>query len=89
MHTILHHPNVKKAKQFVQENTTLVACAATAVIASKLTYDIAVDHCLEKMTVYVATQENKNAMLQDAVSFLDHKGMWQEFINFAPRLQVD
>jgi hypothetical protein len=38
----------KKAKQFAQEHTTLVACGVTAVIASKFTYDITVNHCMEK-----------------------------------------
>lgn len=81
---------VKKAKKFANEHGTLVACAITAVIVSKITYDVTVEHCVEKFLPILNAAEERNDAAVNAMhytfNFLDSKGLMDEFINSDSRL---
>lgn len=77
---------VEKTKRFVEENKMLVACSVSALIASKLTYDMTVSHCMEKFAEYVENSENTiNVLaLQNivAIDFINQKNLGDELHEF-------
>lgn len=73
---------IDEVKHFVEENSMLVACAASALIASKFTHTVTVRHCTEKVGAYVVESERDRGhlLLQNRVmlDFINQKELGQE-----------
>lgn len=81
---------VQKTKKFAQENSTLVACALTAVVASKITYNITTDHCVAKYMPILRETEEKLATVDNVarycIAFIGEQGLMDKFVATDPRL---
>lgn len=95
-HMYDEHPvktRIRSTVQFVQRHQTLCACAATAVITARMTRDSEIA-ALKETAIYLVSAKNEEfaqagAMLQDAISFIDARGLTQEFLTWAPRLRQE
>lgn len=81
------HPTLKtrldQTKTFVKEHKTLVACATTAAITSKLSYDIAVKLTTKKFYSDDGDLYKTMMILAATWDFMERKGLSeQEYIDF-------
>lgn len=84
---------IRQTVQFVQRHQTLCACAATALLTARMTRDSEIA-ALKETTIYLLNADNERArqaaaMLQDCISFIDARGLTQEFFDWAPRLRQE
>lgn len=84
---------IRSTIRFVQRHQTLCACAATALITARLTRDSEIA-ALKETTIYLLNADTEQArqaaaMLQDCVSFIDARGLTDEFFRWAPRLRQE
>lgn len=81
----------KKAQQFAVENKALVACAVTAIVASKITYDFTCKEWTEKVADFYIKAENDMGVLslQNRVllDFVNSKELDDEFLDFINMLK--
>lgn len=81
----LIRPEIEKAKKFVKDHPTLTACIVTAVVTSRLSYDVACKDILND--VYDQTYQwghqagQMEVHLLEAYEFIDDKGLFEEFNN--------
>lgn len=80
---------VHQTKEFVQKHKTLAVCAATAAVTAYVVHDRDVTTLKEISAHLLLDEDERFAMLLDTTSFLDEKGLWKEFIEYAPRLKRD
>jgi ribonuclease HII len=80
---------IRRTILFVQRHPTLCACAATAVITAKLTRDDDIDTLKEMTSFFLANENAKLALSQDMASFIDARGLTDEFFQWAPRLRQE
>lgn len=78
---------LEKTKAFVKEHPTLVACAATAVVTHRLTRDSDVTKMKAIAAQLMLNEMERAALLTDTTSFIDAKGLTEEFFAFAPRMR--
>jgi hypothetical protein len=81
---------VKKTTTFVKEHRTLTACAVTAVVASKMTYTLAINSNrvadvaeLGFNLGYRACAHEYDLHHLTHLEFLDHNGLTEKFAEFA------
>jgi len=80
---------IRATVQFVRRHQTLCACAATAIITAKLTRDDDVASLKEMTNFFLANEGAKFALQQDMASFIDARGLTEEFFKWAPRLRAE
>lgn len=83
----LFKPEIDEIKEFVEEHQTIVACAATAVIAVILTRKV--DIRIAKKFAYEVGREAGAMHVQNALlrKFVFEKGLKEEFLHeFIPSL---
>jgi Zn-finger domain-containing protein len=83
--TVLHA--VRRTKQFVEEHPTVTACAVTALVTAKLVHDKDVDALKRATDLLLRKEEERFALLQDTTSFIDARGLSQDFFDWAPRMR--
>lgn len=78
---------IRQTVRFVQQHPTLCACAATAVITAKLTRDDDIATLKDMMGQLMLAEAERAALLTDTTSFIDARGLTEEFFAWAPRLR--
>lgn len=71
----LFGPEIAKAKKFIKEHPTLTACAVTAVVASKLTYNVTTDRIVDQIAEYFYEVGHESGIL------LAENTILREFVN--------
>lgn len=82
-------PVIDKTKVFVKKHRTAVACTATAVVTAYVVHDREVGALKAIAARQMLAQDDQLAMLLDTTSFIDAKGLSEEFFDFAPRMIRD
>ena len=78
---------IDKTKQFVKSHQTIITCAATAVVTAYVVHDKDIVRLKAIAARQMLKEDERLAMLLDAASFIDSKGLTEEFFDFAPRKQ--
>jgi hypothetical protein len=73
---------IRKAKQFIKENRTLVACACTYIVAAKITHDSVLKTATKNIGPVIdeLMRENEVVLLQNTVmlDFINRKELGGE-----------
>jgi hypothetical protein len=78
---------VEQTRQFVREHPTVSSCVATAVVTAYVVHDREITALKRIAVELLQDQHERNNLLMDITSFVDHKGLRTEFLNFAPHTQ--
>lgn len=78
---------IRRTAQFVQRHQTLCACAATAVITAKMTHDSDVAAMKNIAAQLLQNEGEKHNLLIDLTSFVDARGLREEFMAWAPNMR--
>jgi hypothetical protein len=80
---------VEKIKLFVKKHQTLVACSTAAAVTAYIVRDKDITRLKAIVAQQALKEDQKFALLLDVTSFIDHKGLTEEFYDFAPRFIRD
>lgn len=78
---------IRQTVRFVQQHPTLCACAATMVVTAKMTRDNDIATMKDITCQLMLKETERAALLTDTTSFIDARGLTEEFFAWAPRLR--